>query len=166
MNIFLFSKSKRYYFDYETIKEPSVGFNNYPPAGSKGTIKPNQRLRKGNNKTFRGGGVCINNRSFDNSAAAEKTSIGNKPNESGLRNKRDVWTVATRGYKEAHFATFPPELIKPCILAGGPINGTVVDPFLGSGTVGEVVLRIDRYFIGIELNPDYCESKNKWSLIN
>lgn len=155
--IFLLSKSKKYYFDNEAIKEPCVGFNNVVPAGSCGTLKPNSRKRKGNNRTFRGGGVYTNNRAFDNSASSEKDSIGNTANETGLRNKRDVWTVATKGYKRAHFATFPPELIRPCILAGCPKGGTVIDPFFGSGTVGEVATQNNRIYIGIEINPSYCK---------
>jgi DNA modification methylase len=74
---------------------------------------------------------------------------------SGMRNKRSVWTVTTQPYKEAHFATFPPKLIEPCILAGCPVGGTVLDPFMGSGTAGEVALENSRAFIGIELNADY-----------
>jgi DNA modification methylase len=77
------------------------------------------------------------------------------------RNKRDVWTVATQPYKEAHFATFPPKLIEPCILAGCPPGGVVLDPFCGSGTTGVVALRHQRDFIGIELNPDYITLINK-----
>jgi len=155
--IFLLSKSRRYYFDHEAIKEPCVGFNNDPPAGSLGTFKPNTRRRKGNNKTFRGGGAYTNNQSFNNHTDAQNTSVGNKPNETGLKNKRSVWTVGTRGYKGAHFATFPPDLIKPCILAGCPENGTVLDPFSGSGTTGEVAEQSKRKYVGIELNPQYCE---------
>ena len=74
----------------------------------------------------------------------------------GARNKRDVWTVATFAYPEAHFATFPPKLIEPCILAGCPEGGTVLDPFSGSGTTGVVALRHNRNYIGIELNPEYA----------
>lgn len=162
--IFLLSKSKKYYYSAEEVKEPCIGFNNILPAGSKGTKKPNSRLRKGNNKTFRGGGVYTNNRSFQNHGSKEKESTGNKPNETGLRNKRDVWTVATRGYKGAHFATFPPDLIRPCILAGCPEGGTVLDPFFGTGTVGVVATEHGRKFIGIELNLEYCrmaEERNK-----
>ncbi len=155
--IFLLSKSQRYYFDSEAIKEPCVGFNNDPPAGSEGTLKPNSRKRKGNNKTFRGGGVYTNNQSFNNSAEVEKKSVGNKENETGLRNKRDVWTVATTGYSGAHFATFPAQLIEPCMLAGCPPGGTALDPFFGSGTTGEVAIRYGREFIGIEINPEYCK---------
>lgn len=154
--IFLLSKSPKYYFDYQAIKEPAVGFNNVPPAGSKGTLKPNSRLRKGNAKTFRGGSVYTGNKSFNNSECHERESHGNRENETGLRNKRSVWSIATKGYKGAHFATFPPALIEPCILAGSPIGGVVLDPFFGSGTTGEVALQHNRDFIGIELNPEYC----------
>ena len=156
--IFLLSKSAQYYFDYEAIMEPAVGFNNEAVAGSKGTARPNSRLRrKGNAKTFRGGGVYTGNKSFNNSEIQDRESHGNSINETGLRRKRSVWNVATKGYKGAHFATFPPELIKPCILASAPVGGIVLDPFFGSGTTGEVALKEDRDFIGIELNPEYCE---------
>jgi site-specific DNA-methyltransferase (cytosine-N4-specific) len=73
------------------------------------------------------------------------------------RNKRSVWTVATQPYKGAHFATFPPKLIEPCILAGCPAGGLVLDPFFGSGTTGAVSARLERRAVGIELNPEYCE---------
>jgi DNA modification methylase len=70
-------------------------------------------------------------------------------------NKRSVWTVTTQPYKEAHFATFPPALIEPCILAGCPVGGTVLDPFMGSGTTGHVCAELSRAFVGIELSEDY-----------
>ncbi len=154
--IFLLSKSEKYYFDYEMIREPAVGFDNSPPAGSRGTLTPNSRRRKGNSRTFRGG-VYTNNRAYENSADMARISHGNTENVTGLRNKRDVWIVSTRGCKEAHFATFPEKLIEPCILAGCPAGGTVLDPFAGSGTTGVVANRHARNFIGIELNPDYCK---------
>jgi len=71
------------------------------------------------------------------------------------RNRRSVWTVATQPYAEAHFATFPPALITPCILAGCPADGAVLDPFNGSGTTGEVSLKLGRRYVGIELNEQY-----------
>jgi DNA modification methylase len=73
------------------------------------------------------------------------------------RNKRSVWTVTTKPYKAAHFATFPPDLITPCILAGCPEGGTVLDPFLGSGTTAMVAQRNGCSAIGIELNPEYVK---------
>ena len=78
-------------------------------------------------------------------------------NESGLRNKRDVWPVAAAHFDVAHFATFPPELIRPCILAGAPPAGVVLDPFMGSGTTALTALEEGRRFIGIELNPKYVK---------
>lgn len=155
--IFLLTKSPRYYFDAEAIKEPAVGFDVSLPAGSKGTMYPNSRRRKGNARTFRGGGVYTNNQSFFNSREVEKGSTGNVPNLTGKRNKRDVWTVATRGYKGAHFATFPEQLITPCILAGTEAGDTVLDPFSGAGTTGIAALRNGRSYIGIEINPSYTE---------
>lgn len=80
---------------------------------------------------------------------------------SGMRNKRSVWTVATRPYAGAHFATFPPKLIEPCILAGCPEGGTVLDPFFGSGTTGEVATKNGCNCIGIELNPEYVKLAKK-----
>lgn len=154
--IFLLSKSPRYYFDAVAISERAVGFDDSPPRGSEGAFGTSQQgRRKGNNLTFRGGGIYTNGKSFANSVPAERESHGNTPNPTGLRNKRSVWTVATVGYKEAHFATFPPELIRPCIRAGCRPGGTVLDPFFGSGTTGEVALQEGRQVIGIELNPDY-----------
>lgn len=155
--IFLFSKKSKYYFDYEAIKELAVGFNNIMPAGSKGTLKPNSRLRKGNSRTFRGGGAYTKGQSFNNSAEITRESHGNNENMTGLRNKRSVWAVATQGYKEAHFATFPEKLIEPCVLAGSKEGGIVLDPFLGSGTTAVVAKKHNRGFIGIELNPKYAE---------
>ena len=72
-----------------------------------------------------------------------------------MRNKRDVWSIATRGCKGAHFAVFPEKLAEPCILAGSPEGGTVLDPFMGSGTTGVVAKRLHRNFVGIEINPEY-----------
>lgn len=138
--IFLLSKSRRYYFDSEAIKEPCA--------------------KKGNNRSFRGGGAYTDNRSFNNDSGADKSTVGNAPNETGLRNKRDVWTVSSQGIKFNgcnHFATFPKKLIEPCILAGCPVGGTVLDPFTGSGTTGIAANENGRDFLGIELNPRYKE---------
>lgn len=82
-------------------------------------------------------------------------------NNQGKRNKRDVWTVSTKPVKEAHFATFPEKLIEPCILAGSPPGGVVLDPFFGSGTTGRVAIRLNRQYLGIELNPEYVKISDK-----
>ena len=73
------------------------------------------------------------------------------------RNKRSVWTVTTKPYKGAHFATFPPDLIRPCILAGCPPGGVVFDPFMGSGTVAQVAIETGRNWLDVELKPEYIE---------
>ena len=78
-----------------------------------------------------------------------------------MRRKRDVWHVNTSGYKDAHFATFPPRLVEPCVLAGCPKNGVVLDMFAGSGTVGEVCQRFNRHYILIDLNQQYVELMKK-----
>jgi DNA modification methylase len=166
--LFLLSKSPRYHFDADAIAEPlaaaSVSRLQQDVDGQAGSDrvpgKTNGKMKavaKGNRKTFRGGGVYTQGQSFDNDASVENDSIGNEPNERGLRNKRSVWTVATQPFKEAHFATFPPELIEPCIKAGCPRDGTVLDPFGGAGTTGLVADRFQRNAILIELNPAYAE---------
>lgn len=155
--MFLLSKSKNYYYDNEAIKEPCVNGDPNPPRGSLGVLgNPNKGRRlKGNAKTFRGGGAYTQGQCFNNSATVERESHGNKPNELGLRNKRSVWTVATDKFNEAHFATFPPKLIEPCILAGCPIHGIVLDVFMGSGTVAAKSLELQRNFIGFEIKSEY-----------
>ena len=77
------------------------------------------------------------------------------------RNKRDVWSVTTKAVKEAHFATFPEDLIKPCILAGSRQGGIVLDPFFGSGTTGRVAESLNRKYLGIELNSEYIEISHR-----
>ncbi len=147
--IFLFSKSSQYYFDYKAIQEPAVGFDKSSPRGSKGTLTLNSGRRSG--------GAYTSGKAFDNSAESLRETHGNVPNETGLRRKRSVWSVSTVGSKEAHFATFPEKLIEPCILAGCPVGGIVLDPFLGSGTTAVVSERLGRNCWGIELNPEYVE---------
>jgi DNA modification methylase len=166
--LFLLSKGPRYHFDAEAIAEAvsaatvarlaqdveSQRGSDRVPGKTNGTMKA---VGKGNAKTFRGGGAYTQGQTFDNSAGVQRDSHGNIPNETGLRNRRSVWTVATQPFKEAHFATYPPELIEPCILAGCPIGGTVLDPFGGAGTTGLVADRLRRNAVLIELNPAYAE---------
>lgn len=129
--IFLLSKSRQYYFDNEAIKEPSSNLGK-------------TEIRFGGNKYG------------DSDDTKHATKSGNKYTDTGKRNKRDVWTVTTKPFKGAHFATFPPDLIEPCILAGCPEGGTVLDPFFGAGTTGLVAQRHNRKWIGCELNPEYA----------
>lgn len=139
--LFLLSAAPQYYYDADSIREP---------CGS-----------KGNAKTFRGGGAYTDKAAFFNSSIIERDSSGNIENETGLRNRRDVWSVATAQFKEAHYATFPSELIRPCILAGCPERGVVLDPFFGSGTTGVVATQENRDYIGIELNPEYIKISDR-----
>ena len=136
--LFLLSKNVRYFYDQQAVAEPV-------------------QAAKGNARSFRGGGGYTKGRSFNNSATVERDTQGNAPNESGNRNRRSVWTISTKAYSGAHFATFPPALVEPCVLAGCPVGGVVLDPFAGSGTVGAVALQHNRRAVLIELNPDYCE---------
>jgi len=136
--IFLLSKSERYYFNAAAIREPVTSI-------------------KGNARTFRGGGTYVGGQSYSNSACVERKSHGNCENQAGYRNKRDVWPVSTTGFRGAHFAVFPEKLIEPCVVAGCPESGIVLDPFMGSGTTGVVAKRLGREFIGIDLNSEYVE---------
>ena len=95
---------------------------------------------------------------FDSEAIKEKAVTGDGED---MRNKRDVWTVNLKPYKEAHFATFPTQLIEPCVLAGSRINDIVLDPFMGSGTTAKVAKEYGRRYIGCELNEEYRELQNK-----
>ena len=129
--IFLLSKSPKYYFDYEAIKEPSI----QPERAGKlersfSTGKPDVVLRQ---------------------------DVGRAVMRTEIRNKRSVWTITTKPFKGAHFATFPPDLIEPCILAGCPEGGTVLDPFGGAGTTGLVASNHNRNSILCELNPKYAQ---------
>ena len=139
--IFLFSKGPHYFYDAKAIAEP---------CGS-----------KGNARSFREGGAYTGGRSFKNGTTVNRDTHGNTDNQEGTRNKRDVWSVATAQFKDAHYATFPPELIRPCVLAGCPPGGIVLDPFFGSGTTGVVALQEERDFIGIELNSAYVSLARK-----
>lgn len=150
--LFLLSKKKNYYYDHEAIKEPCVNGDPNSPRGSYGVLgnlNAGRRL-KGNAKTFTDEGVYTNN-----SNSVKRESHDNKPNKLGLRNKRSVWTVATDKFSEAHFATFPGKLIEPCILAGCPKGGLVLDPFIGSGTVGRKSIELQRNFIGFEIKKEF-----------
>ena len=124
--VFLLSKSGRYYFDSEAMREDAV-------KGAAGS-------------------------SFNKGKTAEH-QLGRSSDvervEDGKRNRRSVWTVATRPYKGAHFATFPPALIEPCILAGSRPGDIVLDPFMGSGTTASVALQHGRQYLGCELNAEY-----------
>lgn len=144
--IFLLSKRSAYYYDAEAVKEAAAGFG-----------PDDHRRKRGNARTFRGGSAYTHDQAKENSARVERESHGLVQNETGKRNRRSVWTVATRPYKGAHFATFPEALARPCILAGSKPGDIVLDPFAGSGTTGAVAVKEGRDFIGIEINPTYSK---------
>jgi DNA modification methylase len=158
--IFLLTKSERYFYDAEAIKEESSwdsGDTKMPDGwdtgeGGHGSFHRNGR-EKGGRKTDKQRGHSRRHAGFndrwDEMEKAQQCS--------GKRNKRDVWTVGTFAFPEAHFATYPPDLIKPCILAGSRAGEVVLDPFGGSGTTGQVALELGRRAIIIELNPKYVK---------
>lgn len=151
--IFMLSKSKNYYYDSEAIKEDAlyVGTPGQDASGYKDAKKFNgKHSDKQRGHTRRHAGF---NERWDNMSKEEQCS--------GKRNKRSVWEVATRPFAEAHFATFPPDLIEPCILAGCPVGGIVLDPFMGAGTTALVSDRLQRSSWGIELNSGYLEISRK-----
>ena len=147
--IFLLSKSERYFFNTDAIREPyadgSYSADAIAKAGRAGGVRP---VGNNFNKQARheGGEPTPKTRA---DRAALLNPLG--------RNKRSVWTVATRPYKGAHFATFPPALIEPCILAGSRPGDIVLDPFMGSGTTAQVALQHGRRAIGCELNSEYID---------
>lgn len=152
--IFLLAKAERYYYDAEAIKEPAICGDPRKPYA------PGQVDARGNGHDRNGGKIrpSVARGGFHGKTEALADEGRNSFRAiEDWRNKRSVWTVATQPFPEAHFATFPEELIRPCILAGCPHGGTVIDPFAGSGTTGVVALGLGREFLGIELNPAYCE---------
>jgi len=134
--IFLLSKSPTYYFDWQAMQEPSVG----PVGGATG------RGKQASAAAFAANG-----------RQPQRDNSGGLGGNGETRNRRSVWTVTTKPFKEAHFATFPPDLIEPCVLAGCPEGGTVLDPFFGAGTTGVVCQKHNRNCVGIELNPAYFD---------
>ena len=155
--LFLLAKSERYYFDNEAISEPATGWNGSTFDGERDlAVRPTTgRLPRSGNKERKPAGQ----RGVPGASLTDPNGgvAGSIPWEGETRNKRSVWTVTTQPFKEAHFATFPPALIEPCILAGCPEGGTVLDPFGGAGTTGLVADRLHRSAILIELNPEYAD---------
>lgn len=137
--LFLLSKSERYYFDQEAIKERAITAGEDRGGGKKGAYEYD---RTGDERYRTKAGL---------------SSIGITPE---TRNKRSVWTVATQPFTGSHFATFPPALIEPCILAGSRPGDIVFDPFLGSGTTAQVSQDLGRQWLGCELNKGYFQLQN------
>ena len=159
--VFLLTKSARYYYDYEAVLEPATGYDGRKDTRFKGSEK-----YKDSGQTFAERGHERWPHSLTTGATGEPHSGYLNPDGSlrvqlkdgvPARNKRSVWTVATKPYKGAHFATFPPKLIEPMILAGCPKDGVVLDPFVGSGTTVMVANQLGRQGIGLDLNPKYLK---------
>jgi len=148
--MFLLSKSQKYYYDADVIREPLAESTlNDIRIGCK-TGRPNKKAHKlVMDGTHGSGGI-----GDPSKTRAELINLKG-------RNKRSVWTVTTRPFKKAHFATFPPKLIEPCILAGCPKGGIIIDPFMGAGTVALVARENNRDFVGCELNPEYIKIANQ-----
>jgi DNA modification methylase len=160
--LFLLSKSERYYYDHEAVAEELA------EASVDRLAQANLANQRGSDRIpgkTNGAMKAVARRAKD--GGSEARSPDSRPHslsefeakngrQYGRRNKRSVWTVTTQPFSEAHFATFPPALIEPCILAGCPKGGTVLDPFGGAGTTGLVADRNGRNAILIELNPDYA----------
>ncbi len=140
-HVFLLTKSRSYYYDAAAIAEPVAE-----------STPMRMRRKFGKNKYSAGIPGQAHQHLNDyrpNGYAEEDIPL--------LRNKRDVWQINSVPYKGAHFAAYPPKLVETCLLAGCPQDGIVLDPFLGSGTTAAVAKQMGRHYIGIELNPDYCE---------
>jgi DNA modification methylase len=162
--IFLLSKSERYHFDSEAMQEPASkgAAGSEFHTGKTGTHqlgRASTKPRTAGNKSHKYVDAYKASDTEEHRTKAGLMAVADTPWET--RNRRSVWTVATRPYKGAHFATFPPDLIRPCILAGCPKDGTVLDPFGGSGTTAQVALEEGRKAVLCELNTDYIALAHK-----
>jgi site-specific DNA-methyltransferase (adenine-specific) len=145
--VFLFSKSASYYYDADAIREPHV------------TFSENSKMKGGRNHFGKRHGTPESGKNTGNANLHDaRWDQAFHPNG---RNKRTVWSVPLGKFREAHFAVFPPKLIKPCILAGCPKGGVVLDPFFGAGTVGLVATELGRRYVGVELNKEYVKIAEK-----
>jgi DNA modification methylase len=162
--IFLLSKSPKYYYDQDAIKQPILESSKQRLSQDIENQKGFDRIPGKTNGTMKAVGTKFGGNKYgDNYSKKHRTMSGNvwTGDESDGANKRSVWTVTTKPFKEAHFATFPPDLIQPCILAGCPEDGIVLDPFMGAGTTALVARKLNRYYIGFELNMDYINIAQK-----
>ncbi len=142
--VFLFAKSREYYYDIDAIREPHV------------TFSPKSKMKGGRNHFNK----------TENGTPEQGKYSGTSNLHSGRwdqafhplgRNRRTVWEIPLSKSRDAHFAVFPEKLVEICILAGCPQGGIVLDPFIGSGTTAVVAQRLDRSFVGVDSNPEYCE---------
>lgn len=166
--IFLLSKSQKYYFDYEAIQEEAA-YDGRKDTMMKGGDKyaDGEYLANGNANSLSVKGrerwkfKNLQDKGQQTHTIHEKRANGEVDELYAVRNKRDVWTVNTKPFSDAHFATFPEKLIVDMIKAGCPKDGIVLDPFMGSGTTAVVARKLDRNYTGFELNPDYIKIAEK-----
>jgi len=151
--IFLLSKSQKYYYDIDAIREP------HSQAEKDGVTKEMMQ-KEWTAKRESQGKVQSDQSGKTNQGGTVNRNKNYYGNPEG-RNKRSIWTVNTKPYKGSHFATYPPKLIEPCILAGCPESGIVLDPFMGSGTTAFVALINKRQYLGCELNSNYEDLQKK-----
>jgi DNA modification methylase len=162
--VFLLSKSQRYYFDADAIKERSATLDPRRPYGSEGgwqmdgrgaEKRPNGKPRTAGHKTHKYVTEYEASETEEHRTKSGLMKVADVPWEK--RNRRSVWTIPTQPFPGAHFAVFPPKLIEPCIMAGCPEGGIVLDPFNGSGTTCWQARELGRKAIGCELNSEYCD---------
>lgn len=160
--IFLLSKSKNYYFDAEAISEPVAESTIERLSQNIEKQKGSNRVPGKTNGAMKAVSPRFGGNKYGNSQDVfSRTKSGNEYEFRPRRNRHDVWTVSTTPFNDAHFATYPEKLVKPCILAGCRVGGVVLDPFFGSGTTGRVAEMLGRTYLGIELNSEYIEIANK-----
>lgn len=157
--LFLLTKSERYYYDHEAVMEDAVTNMKSKPWKERDYDQSFLGTQQANGIKGRPSGpVGYSKRSARDSFKRTNSKRAEViPNQSVGRNLRDVWTISTKPYRGAHFAVFPEALVTPCILAGTQPGDLVLDPFMGSGTVGVVCARLDRVFTGVDLNPEYVQ---------
>ena len=173
--LFLMTKSERYYFDQDSIKEPAscgltptgVGFGH----GSDSEDRSRARIKMPDGwETSRGAHGTIHRDGREKGKVRDSVKRGGFSGKTGgdafryitnMRNKRSVWTVSTQAFSDAHFATFPEALIEPCILAGSRPGDIIFDPFMGSGTTARVAQRRGRKWLGAELNQEYINLQSQ-----
>ena len=152
--IFLLTKSAKYFYDADAIKEKATWVEERPSGMERNAAAYRDKV-KYSDSSYGGGGTSLHGHSGNYKANGERI------NPDGMRNKRDVWRINTRPYPDAHFAVFPEEIPTLCIKAGSKEGDIVLDPFFGSGTTGWVAQRLGRRWIGIELNNEYIALANK-----
>lgn len=161
--IFMLSKSAKYFYDQDAIKEPAL----YDVDGT-GTQARKARQKEGSKSQpsdkhngIRKAGMkdatAMNGKHKQDGHGKRHNGFNERYEGIGMRNKRDVWSISPAQFPEAHFATFPEEIPAICIKAGCPTDGLVLDPFMGAGTTALVARKLNRNFVGFELNPEYCQ---------